>query len=47
MTTDTRGFKGRTSTKKVLPVLCPKFSYKDLEIQNGTEAMEGWWKNNI
>lgn len=36
------GFKGRTSIKKVLPVLCPQFSYKDLEIQNGTEAMEGW-----
>ncbi|GJM15938.1 MAG: hypothetical protein DHS20C13_12650 [Thermodesulfobacteriota bacterium] len=36
------GFKGRTSIKKVLPVLCPEFSYKDLEIQNGTEAMENW-----
>jgi len=36
------GFKGRTSIKKVLPVLCPEFSYQDLEIQNGTEAMEGW-----
>ncbi len=36
------GFKGRTSIKKVLPVLCPEFSYKDLNIQNGTEAMENW-----
>ena len=36
------GFKGRTSIKKVLPVLCPEFSYKELEIQNGTEAMENW-----
>jgi len=36
------GFKGRTSIKKVLPVLCPEFSYQDLEIQNGTEAMENW-----
>ena len=36
------GFKGRTSIKKVLPVLCPEFSYKELKIQNGTEAMENW-----
>lgn len=38
------GFKGRTSIKKVLPVLCPQFSYQELEIQNGTEAMENWNK---
>jgi len=38
------GFKGRTSIKKVLPVLCPEFSYQELEIQNGTEAMENWEK---
>ncbi len=36
------GFKGKTSIKKVLPVICPDFSYKDLEIQSGTEAMESW-----
>ena len=36
------GFKGRTSIKKVLPVLCPEFSYKNLDIQSGTEAMENW-----
>ena len=26
----------------MLPVLCPEFSYKDLEVQSGTEAMENW-----
>ncbi len=36
------GFKGKTSIKKVLPVICPDFTYKDLEIQSGTEAMESW-----
>ena len=36
------GFKGKTSIKKVLPVLCPDFSYKNLDIQSGTEAMENW-----
>ena len=36
------GFKGKTSIKKVLPVLCPEFSYKNLDIQSGTEAMENW-----
>lgn len=36
------GFKGKTSIKKVLPVLCPEFSYGELDIQSGTEAMEGW-----
>lgn len=38
------GFKGRTSIKKVLPVLCPELSYQELEVQNGTEAMENWEK---
>jgi hypothetical protein len=38
------GFKGKTSIKKVLPVLCPEFSYKNLDIQSGTEAMENWRK---
>lgn len=36
------GFNGKTSIKKVLPVLCPEFSYKNLDIQSGTEAMESW-----
>jgi hypothetical protein len=38
------GFKGRTSIKKVLPVLLPKFSYENLDIQEGTEAMVSWRK---
>ncbi|SYZ71923.1 conserved hypothetical protein [Candidatus Zixiibacteriota bacterium] len=38
------GFKGGTSIKKVLPALLPQFSYKDLSIQGGTEAMENWRK---
>jgi len=37
------GFRGRTSIKKVLPVLVPEFSYEDLEIQDGTMASERWW----
>ena len=28
--------------KKVLPVLCPKFSYLDLEVQDGTMALDTW-----
>lgn len=36
------GFKGRSSIKKVLPVLFPEFTYKILDIQSGTEAMENW-----
>lgn len=35
-------FKGSWSIKKVLPVLVPKLSYKEMEISNGTEAMVGW-----
>jgi len=38
------GFKGKTSIKKVLPTLIPTFSYSDLDIQGGTEAMENWHK---
>lgn len=38
------GFKGKTSIKKVLPVLLPEFSYENLGIQGGTEAMENWRK---
>jgi len=36
------GFRGRTSIKNVLPVLIPQFSYGDLDIGSGTEAMEKW-----
>jgi hypothetical protein len=35
-------FHGSASIKKVLPVLCPKLSYKELEIGNGSEAMNTW-----
>jgi len=35
-------FHGSTSIKKVLPVLCPKFSYSDLEVQDGTMALDTW-----
>ena len=37
-------FHGSASIKKVLPVLCPKLSYKELEIGNGSEAMNTWNK---
>lgn len=36
------GFDGSTSIKKVLPVVCPELSYKDLDVQDGTLAMEAW-----
>ena len=35
-------FHGSTSIKKVLPVLLPKLSYDDLEVQNGTMALDLW-----
>ena len=35
-------FRGRTSIKKVLPVLCSQFSYSDLEVQDGTMALDTW-----
>ncbi len=38
------GFKGKTSIKNVLPVLIPEFSYENLDIQDGSEAMEQWGK---
>ena len=34
--------KGSSSLKKVLPVICPGFSYDNEEIQDGTTAMEKW-----
>jgi len=37
-------FKGRTSIKKVLPVLCPELSYSNLEISNGGAAVIQWHK---
>ena len=36
-------FRGSTSIKKVLPVLCPNLSYKNLAVQDGTQAMEQWF----
>lgn len=36
------GFDGSTSIKKVLPVICPELSYKDLDVQDGASAMESW-----
>ena len=35
-------FHGSTSIKKVLPVLLPELSYNDLEVQNGTMALDTW-----
>ena len=37
-------FQGSASIKKVLPVLLPELSYKDLQIQDGTMAMTEWEK---
>ena len=36
-------FCGSTSIKKVLPILCPNLSYKNLGVQDGTQAMEQWF----
>lgn len=35
-------FDGSTSIKKVLPVICPDLSYADLDVQDGSLAMEAW-----
>jgi len=35
-------FRGRTSIKVVLPVLCPDFNYGTLNVQHGGQAMETW-----
>lgn len=35
-------FHGSTSIKKVLPVLLPELRYDDLEVQNGTMALDLW-----
>lgn len=40
--TDSR-FRGSTSIKKVLPILCPHLSYENLRVQDGTRAMEQWF----
>jgi len=35
-------FKGSSSIKKIQPVIAPDFSYKELEVQNGTMAIESY-----
>lgn len=37
-------FRGRTSIKAVLPVLCPELSYEGLPIKDGAAASSAWWK---
>ncbi len=39
-----KDFKGSTSIKKVLPVLAPELSYKELAIQEGGTASSSWLK---
>jgi hypothetical protein len=39
-----KDFKGKYSIKKVLPVLDPELSYKDLNICDGSMAMNSWKK---
>ncbi|MBU4347987.1 DUF2779 domain-containing protein [Patescibacteria group bacterium] len=39
-----KDFKGSTSIKRVLPVLAPELSYKDLCIQEGGTASQSWDK---
>ncbi|MBI3158602.1 MAG: DUF2779 domain-containing protein [Chloroflexi bacterium] len=36
------GFKGSASIKSVLPVLLPQFSYADLPVGEGSQAMQVW-----
>lgn len=35
-------FEGSTSIKKVLPAVCPRLNYDDLEVKDGSLAMEAW-----
>lgn len=37
-----KGFRGSTSIKKILPVLVPSLTYKELDIQDGGSAAEMW-----
>lgn len=37
-------FRGRTSIKAVLPVLCPELSYEGLAIREGATASNEWWR---
>jgi hypothetical protein len=38
------GFHGSASLKKVQPVIAPNLPYKELDIQEGGEAVDAWWK---
>jgi hypothetical protein len=38
------GFRGSTSIKAVLPVLCPDLSYAELAIKEGATASNKWWE---
>jgi hypothetical protein len=38
------GFRGRTSIKAVLPVLCPDLSYEGMAIKEGATASNEWWR---
>lgn len=38
------GFHGSASLKKVLPIIAPKLTYKELDIQDGGQAVDAWWK---
>lgn len=35
-------FHGSSSIKKVLPVMCPELNYNELDVQNGTMALDTW-----
>ena len=35
-------FHGSSSIKKVLPVICPELTYTNLDVQNGTMALDTW-----
>ena len=37
-----KGFRGSTSIKKILPILAPSLTYKELAIQDGGSAAEIW-----
>lgn len=39
-----KDFKGSSSIKKILPVLAPSLSYKELEIREGGSAADAWNK---
>ena len=39
-----KDFRGGTSIKRILPVLVPELTYKDLEIQEGGSAADSWNK---